>query len=364
MDDYSKLEKSGQISAHPPTRRGVQITSSAPLSSAPYLHPTGEAPAQLTLGGFILDWLTFTLPLNEASFLWIAKNLGTSLPRPAGALGYAQSESLLGSGLMCYSGADPERGLCVVLPASALSHLSLSVSELFLELSSMGASCSRLDFALDDYEGLLDLDEIERKLAYGEVSTRWKNYEQRTGKVGIGSLGVGEGRTIYLGSRTSETFARLYDKNKEQAAKNPDFVPLAHWVRFEIEVKKRRAQQLFEALVSLIAAGSDDIGGFLAGYVRGLVDFKEPDYSDTNKSRWATVSWWDSFLSFSAKLRLTFPKGIDTVEKLKRWVLRSVSPMLAVLATVDNMWLDEVVSAGQNRWSMRHYKLLQGVGAV
>lgn len=276
-----------------------------------------------------------------------------------GAYGYGHSETILGSGLICYSGNDEARGVCVVLPASALSHVALSVSELFLELSGMGASVSRLDFALDDYEGLLDLTEIERALAYGEVSTRWKSYEPRAGKLTIGSLGVGQGQTVYLGSRTSETFARIYDKNKEQAAKNPEFVPYPHWVRFEIEIKKRRAQQLFGELLALISSGSEDIGGFLAGFIRGLVDFKQADLDDSNRSRWPTVAWWDTFLSFSAKLRLTLPRGIDTIEKVKRWVMRSLSPMLAVVASIDAMWLDEVVSAGQNRWSMRHHRLLQ-----
>lgn len=325
--------------AHPPTNRGVQNTSSS-------------------FGGFILDWLTFNFPLCEASFLWIQKNLGDSLPRSVGSYGYAESQSVLGSGLVCYSGNDEARGICVVLPASALSHISLSVSELFLELDSMGASVSRLDFALDDYEGLLDLNEIERALDAGEVQTRWKDLDPRE-KRKIGAGGVGSGKTIYIGSRSSETFARFYDKNKEQAAKNPDFEPLPHWVRFEIEVKKRRAQRLFSELVSLIKAGSEDLEGLLAGFVRGLLDFKQPSAEDTNKSRWLTVGWWDLFLSFSAKVRLTLPKGIDTVEKVKRWVLRSLAPMLAVVSSVDTMWLDEVISSGQNRWSLRHRKLLQ-----
>lgn len=354
MQDYSNSSTSGQSEAHPPTSRGVQNTSFQSL-----VLPSLKTDVLAT--AFILDWLTFTIPLNEASFLWIAKHFGNSIPRPAGALGYAQSQGILGSGLVAYSGADPERGICVVLPASALSHLSLSVSELFLELSSMGGSVSRLDLALDDYEGLLNLDEIERCLSYGEVATRWKHYEVRVGKMTIGSLGVGDGKTLYLGSRTSETFARIYDKNKEQAAKNPYFVPLDHWVRFEIEIKKRRAQQLFTELLSLISSGSDDIGGFLAGYIRGLLDFKEISTDDTNKSRWPTVAWWDTFLSFSAKLRLTLPRAIDTIERAKRWVTRSLSPMLAVLSSIDTFWLDEAISNGQNRWGMRHHKLLQSV---
>lgn len=352
LSNYNPTVGSGQ-EAHPPTIRGVQNTS----FSSPLLPPL-DLGAQAT--GFILDWLTFTLPYSEVAFLWIAKHLGNSLPRPGGAYGYAQSDSVLGSGLICYSGHDEARGICVVLPASALSHLSLSVPELFLELTSMGASVSRLDFALDDYEGLLDLTEIERALAYGEVVTRWKNYEPRKGKIPIGSLGVGSGETIYIGSRTSETFARIYDKNKEQAASNPEFKPLPHWVRFELEIKKRRADQVFNELLTLISSGSEDLGGFLAGFIRGLLDFKDFSTQDVNKSRWLTVAWWDTFLSFSVKLRLTLPKGIDTVEKVKRWVLRSVAPMLAVVATIDSMWLDDVVSAGQNRWSMRHHKLLQG----
>ena len=44
------------------------------------------------------------------------------------------------------------------------------------ELAWQFASVSRLDIAIDDKQGLLNLALIEDKLAAGEVTTRWRKF--------------------------------------------------------------------------------------------------------------------------------------------------------------------------------------------
>lgn len=56
-----------------------------------------------------------------------------------------------------------------------------------------------------------------------------------------------KGTTYYMGSRTSQTFGRLYEKGKEQYAKTKDRKFLDeyfHWVRFELEVKPQKQNRL------------------------------------------------------------------------------------------------------------------------
>jgi len=57
------------------------------------------------------------------------------------------------------------------------------------------------------------------------------------------------GRTLYLGSRQSDAFIRLYEKGIEQQAKgNPDADP--NWVRLEVQIQPRKARKRHAATLS------------------------------------------------------------------------------------------------------------------
>ncbi|RYF06081.1 MAG: hypothetical protein EOO77_27435 [Oxalobacteraceae bacterium] len=62
----------------------------------------------------------------------------------------------------------------------------------------------------------------------------------------IGGFYPGDGTTITLGSRTSQTYGRLYEKGKEQYARTKDKKWLAHFdlVRLELEVKPQKQNRL------------------------------------------------------------------------------------------------------------------------
>jgi len=90
---------------------------------------------------------------------------------------------------------------------------------------------TRLDAALDWVEkGLFDT-----------LATRLIDFALAEGlaldKRGDWDRGIG--RTLYLGSRTSAIYVRLYEKGHEQGF-NP-FHPLYYWVRFEAEIKPKGA---------------------------------------------------------------------------------------------------------------------------
>lgn len=62
-----------------------------------------------------------------------------------------------------------------------------------------------------------------------------KDNRLKTGFAGDWANGT-QGRTLYVGSRQSAVFIRLYEKGHEQAAKGNRFASL-DWVRFEAEIK-------------------------------------------------------------------------------------------------------------------------------
>lgn len=72
----------------------------------------------------------------------------------------------------------------------------------------------------------------------------------------------GRGDTVYLGSRVSESFGRIYDKGRE----SPELFQLGA-VRYETELKGSQALRMFNQL-----CGQADVASFVAGYVDGWYD--------------------------------------------------------------------------------------------
>lgn len=102
------------------------------------------------------------------------------------------------------------------------------------------AGITRIDFAIDDFDGFIDLEMVDHKIKKGCFITRLVSMS------GINGFSLRDrlptGKTIYLGVRTAETFIRLYDKNakcKEQGI----FIPkeIDTWNRLELEFKAGRA---------------------------------------------------------------------------------------------------------------------------
>lgn len=93
------------------------------------------------------------------------------------------------------------------------------------------AHVARLDFAADIKNAGADPADVERAWMEGRVETQARKMtpiEARDKK------GNGQGKTVNIGSRTSEAFLRVYDKGKEQGHD-------VDWTRVELETKGRLA---------------------------------------------------------------------------------------------------------------------------
>lgn len=86
---------------------------------------------------------------------------------------------------------------------------------------------SRADVAVD-FEGGTDTWEAARDALMGVAVSRNLANGQLEGRQGA----ISNGRTLYLGSRKSEAYVRLYEKGRKDA-------PMTHpgWNRFEVEIK-------------------------------------------------------------------------------------------------------------------------------
>jgi len=315
------------------------------------------------------DYLEFTVPADRQADL-LAALPGDVQMLDRGWRGYTNAGLLAGGkGRVGWSPERPEMGCHVSLGSQALDVLGVlddrwadrpGVVELVQD--DLEGHVTRFDAAFDDQGDVLDLDTIERALFAGEYTSRWKG-----GRVVKGFGGNLGGRTFYLGSPKSDAMLLIYDKAEERAAKGEPFDG-DHWVRVELRLRRGRA----DAAASLFKRARDNasaVMSHLAGVLRGYIEFKVPNATDTNKRRWEPASWWLRFLGFVEKARLPVVADLQvkTLGDVQNWITAQVSPSLALLEEgmgFDQAWafLFSEAQEGRHRWKSRHRAILAASG--
>ncbi|MEH6946218.1 replication initiation factor domain-containing protein [Bacillus sp. JJ634] len=220
------------------------------------------------------------------------------------------------------------------------------------------ASFSRLDIAVDDFEGFFTIKGIVRKVKNKELVSKFKrarNFEDieiTTGKVG--------GITVYFGSNKSNVQIRMYDKLSERQNTNymlPDGI--SFWNRTEIQLRNTKAQLVAEILATEkegeIAIGKT-VCGILKNYLRFTVKGK-----DSNRSRWKTAPFWRNFLAGVDVLPLTIIKETKTIEDKEEWLRKQAAPSLAVIFEAyggDIDKIEEIIIEGTQRLTPKDYDMI------
>jgi DNA relaxase NicK len=216
---------------------------------------------------------------------------------------------------------------------------------------------TRIDCALDDRAMLVPITTVLTSVNAGHCVTRAERMQII--ESGLIHQAGKTGKTLYFGSPQSQTMLRIYDKRLElQAKQREDWQ--AYGIRWELELKKERAQVCAQCLVNL---DETDWREFLVGVLRSYVDFRitTREASDEERYRAPLVDWYAELTEGFMKGRLVVEKDEQTLPKVKRWVSESVAPMLAVIcASPDGQaWLEYEIVEGVDRWKERHRRLLK-----
>jgi hypothetical protein len=163
-------------------------------------------------------------------------------------------------------------------------------------LSACGARVSRVDLAIDIFDsGLLQKDLCKpNRLPY-----KGRGRTPKFTQVGDEE----DGWTLYIGSRSSEKFVRIYAKDKEMKLGKAD------WKRIEVECKGMVAHWLGSAIPAMDAA---QLYATCSTLVSSMVSF--------------TSNVWSAALQ-SDRVELAIPKKTerDTVG----WLINQIAPALA-----------------------------------
>ena len=146
------------------------------------------------------------------------------------------------------------------------------------------------------------------------------------------------GHTLYLGSRKSDIFLRVYDKKLEQNKKlfaSGENLIRTEWIRWELELKNERAQECVNMLLTKKETGAVCVG-ILSNYFRVI------KLDNENKSRCTTDKVWMRFIGEMEKLTLYIPTFPKTLEEKRKWFEMQVAPTLAGIILADGGVLDIV----------------------
>lgn len=327
----------------------------------------------------LIDWLTFSVKGRDDPrdvveyFLGMDSDLFKQAPCSP-LPGYQQALEFKHI-YICYDGREDEYfkdlGICVSMSGdgcrtfeeySTLKAVDESTGEVIQQgvnsafppllwlISQYECTVSRLDLAIDEFNGLLNVPAIMECAKSGEVNSRMKKVK------GIFDLNGqdDEGSTVYFGAESSDFRIRIYDKGKQLRQSDP-------WVRVEMVLKRDNSTAFVNKFIEGWELGQNEdqeVGSMARSILMDKLRFINRD--DSNISRCSLKDWWAEFLGSVEALRV-FSRVVAEhgVDHLAQWLIDQVAPALALtFEAYHGTWFrTNIIEAGKKRWSKRYQAL-------
>jgi len=230
--------------------------------------------------------------------------------------------------------------------------------DFFIDCLEVKGVFKRLDLAINDKVGILDIPELARKCKQEEcisVFRTFKNY--RSGELVHRDEKPEMGNTLYIGSLKSEVYFCIYEKDYEQFVKND--IPLDEAEiknRFEIRLKNDRATHAINDLLTYKNAEKTAFE-IINRYIR----FADKDITK-RRSKWKTNERWEWFIGKNrGALRLTTEPEPYSYERTLNWLRHQVAPTLKVASILDVLNDTEIIPAliREAHLTEKHEKLIE-----
>lgn len=160
----------------------------------------------------------------------------------------------------------------------------------------LNASPTRLDIAIDDYEGKdVQIEWIKNKLDQKLYTTCiQKKYHKLIGC-------EEEGWSLQLGNHHSSHMLVIYEKNKEQIVKGKDCLQ-KYWLRFEMRYFQEKA---YNVCMNILNNGQKNFNHYIFGLLRHVLDIKEDtNFNEHNTYKSNTDTNWLNFLNHAEKAKV------------------------------------------------------------
>ena len=265
-------------------------------------------------------------------------NINYMLHEDYGHYSYTEHYSL--GDIFIYTSADEEKGVLLELKGrgcrqfeSYLLAQQRSWYDFLMDALVDGGVMKRIDLAINDHTGILDIPELAEKCRKREYIGKSRSYKfYQSGELIKHREDDREymGRTLYLGSLKSDVYFCIYEKDYEQYVKLGTPLEEADIInRFEIRLRNERAYYAVRDLLTYYDAERTAFS-IINRYVR-FVDKEE------NKpvSEWKLNEKWAWFIGEGRPpLKLTTKPEPYTLGRTLRWISRQVDPTLLMLEEI------------------------------
>lgn len=189
-----------------------------------------------------LDWLALSTYSEWAYREWyaIVEKIGVSLPATTGFKQYKGVE--WDEGISIVEGVQAKGPHYMFTAMGAIADTAMRYIREWSTLEIESLKCVRVDVQITlapvpERRELIDLAREVNSGSLGEWSGR--------GRPNVEAQYSEDGQTLYIGSRYSDTFVRIYDKKIKEVGRG-------EWMaeRYEVEYKESRAQSLFTRIMN------------------------------------------------------------------------------------------------------------------
>lgn len=230
--------------------------------------------------------------------------------------------------------------------------------DFFTDCLNVNGVFKRLDLAINDKTGILNIPELARKSEQEECISKFRTFKNyRSGELVHRDEKPDMGNTLYIGSLKSEVYFCIYEKDYEQFIKND--IPLEDAEiknRFEIRLKNDRATH---AIKDLLAYKNAEKTAF--AIINRYIRFADKDETK-RRSDWQTNEHWEIFLGKNrGELRLTTKPEPYTFERTLNWLRHQVAPTLKIASVLDVLNETDVLPAmiREAKLTEKHEKLIE-----
>lgn len=328
-----------------------------------------KAEAALTM---VIDYFRVRFPVQDVRYVIediLKIKLQYMLHQDMGFYGYNQSY-VLGNIFVYYTDVDDgtNKGVLLELKGkgcrqyeSYLSAQGRTWYDFMRCCYNVDARFKRVDLAINDHKGILDVSELIEKCRNEECVSFFRTFrDHNSGKL-IRSHEQNKeemGKTLYIGSMRSEIYFCIYEKDYEQFIKarvSMEDAPIKN--RFELRLSDDRAKN---AVYDLLCFEDPErtVFGIINYYVRFIdrVAGKEHSKCPVNKK-------WERFVGGEdrGKLKLTMAPEPYTIDRTLKWLGHQVMPMLIMASEIDEKngtsYVHDMVQG--TKLKKRHKKIIE-----
>lgn len=213
--------------------------------------------------------------------------------------------------------------------------------EFFADCLNARGIFKRLDLAINDKTGILDVPNLARKSEQEECVSLFRTFKNyRSGELVHRDEKANMGNTLYIGSLKSDIYFCIYEKDYEQFIRQGIPIEDAETKnRFEIRLKNERATGALKDLLKFKDPEKTAFG-IINHYLRFVNRGK-----GKRRSNWPVNKDWEYFVGENrSKLKLTTKPEPYTFDRTVNWLYRQTAPSLKMVNICDIVFGTTIMS--------------------